>query len=169
MNVDVFAVHSVRQRLGIGDEVIARPFLAAMEVVPHEYTASDAVFEFLLGFVRPLWFIPDPSTERDEVSCKGFATPLFVWAEAIWPRVREVVEAGKTLPSLTPPFVAKAACEKDGFGTLDGALHSALGHSVRLRTVWRGDIVGNTHPAQSPGDVVASVAIGKGNLVLAHK
>ena len=147
VNMDVLAVHCVRQCLSIGDKVVARPFLAAMEMVPHTYAASNAVVEFLLGLVRPLGLVPDPSAERDKVSGEGLASPLFIWAEAVWPRVREVVEAGKTLPSLTPPFVAQTAGEEEGLSTLHGALHSALGNAIRLRTMWGSDVVRDTHLA----------------------
>jgi hypothetical protein len=57
------------------------------------------------------------------------------------------VQAGKTLPSLTPPLVAQAAGEEEGFGTLHGALHSALGNAIRLGTMWGSDVVRDTHLA----------------------
>jgi hypothetical protein len=43
--------------------------------------------------------------------------------------------------------VAQAAGEEEGLGTLHGALHSALGNAIRLRTVWSSDIVRDTHLA----------------------
>jgi hypothetical protein len=148
MDMDVFAFSSVGQRLGVGHEIITRPFLATTKVISQEDTASNAVPEFLLVLVWPLGLIPDPRPERHKVSCEGFASSPFVWCEVVWPRVGEVVEAGEALSRFSPPFVAKATGKEESFSSLDRALYSALGHTVGLGAVWCGDVVRNAKLTQ---------------------
>ena len=105
----MFTIGGVCQRLGVGNEVIARPFLAAVEVVSHEDTTLNAVPELLFFLMWPLGFVPDPCPKWDEVSSEGFPSSPLIWGEVVWARVREVMEAGKALPSFTPPLVSEAA------------------------------------------------------------